>query len=318
MIAIRIRALLVIAAGLLSLLCAAEPAAAADRVLRVIVPTPAGTSADLMARILAEHMAPSLGAVLVVENKPGASGAIAVEAMLQGGAPALLVAGLDHILYGPAALGRKPWDPLTDFKPVGLVNNDRWVIVGHPATAGDLQSLLRTARDRPLRCANAGLGTTQHAVCAWVGKRLGVDVDHVPYSQAFLPDLIGGRVDIAAMPVPGASAALSGGRVMGVMLLSRERHPSFPSIPTSLELHPPGIIFESGLALYAAPGMADREVDQVHEALQRAESDVAVRKRFAELGVDPAAATRAESLQQLRVRIRLNDEIRLEALGKAR
>src|SRR5688572_19665928 len=109
-----------------------EPAAGAERVTRFVVPTPAGASPDLMARILAEHMGATLATAFIVENRPGASGAIAVESVLTtGAAPALLLAGLDHLLYGPAALGRKGWDPLSDVKLVGLVNYDRWVLVGH-------------------------------------------------------------------------------------------------------------------------------------------------------------------------------------------
>lgn len=293
---------------------------ASERAIRLTVPTPAGTSADVMARILAEHMGGTLGAPIVVENKPGASGALAVESVLQPGAtrPALLVAGLDHIVYGPAALGRKPWDPLTDLKLVGLVNNDKWIVIGHPASAGDMAGLLRTAKERPLLCANAGLGTTQHAVCALVAKRLGVRVEHVPYGQPFLPDLIAGRVDLAAVPLPGAAAALGGGRVKGVMLLSQERHPAFAGIPTGTELLQRGPVFESGLAMYAAPGMSDVEVERLHEALQRAQSDEVVRKRFLDLGVEPAPASRAEAVRQLGARTRLNQDIRQEALGAAR
>lgn len=292
----------------------------AESPVRLFVPTPAGTSADLMARILAEHVGATVGTSLVVENKPGASGVIAVESMLQAGAsaPVLLIAGLDHILYGPAVLGRRPWDPLVDLKPVGLVNHDRWTIVGHPGTAGDHQALMRTAKERPLRCANSGLGTTQHAVCAWVAKRMGLVVEHIPYSQSYLPDLIAGRVDIAAMPVPGAAAALTGGRVKGVMLLSPQRHLSFASIPTSAELNLPGLVFESGLALYTAPGATDVDVDRLHQALQRAQTDKTVNARFVELGVDPAPSTREQAAQQLRSRIRMNDEMRHEALGKSR
>jgi tripartite-type tricarboxylate transporter receptor subunit TctC len=315
--------------GLLKLLRAAVVAGAtfvslhawtSERAIRLMVPTPAGTSADVMARILAEHMGGTLGVPIVVENKPGASGAIAVESVLQPGAtrPALLVAGLDHIVYGPAALGRKPWDPVTDLKPVGLVNNDRWIVIGNPASAGDMAGLQHTARERPLLCANGGLGTTQHAVCALVAKRLGVRVEHVAYSQRFMPDLIAGRVDLATVPLPGAAAALGGGRVKGVMLLSQERHPAFAAIPTGIELLQRGPVFESGLAMYAAPGMTDAEVERLHEALQRAQSDVAVRKKFVDLGVEPAPASRAEAVRQLRMRIRLNEDIRQEALGAAR
>lgn len=305
------------------LVCAAAlaplHAAASDRMMRLTVPTPPGTSADVMARLLAEHMGATLGTPIVVENRPGASGAIAVESVIQAGrtGPALLVAGLDHIVYGPAALGRKPWDPVVDLKPVGLVNNDRWVLVGNPASAGDLATLLRTGTERPLLCANGGLGTTQHAVCALAAKRLGVQVEHVPYSQPFLPDLIAGRVDMATMPLPGAAAALGGGRVKGVLLLSPDRHPAFTSIPAAAELPRP-VIFESGLAMYAGPGTSEQEVERLHEALQRAQSDPAVKKRFVELGVEPAPASRVEAVRQLRARMRLNDDMRQEALGPAR
>jgi tripartite-type tricarboxylate transporter receptor subunit TctC len=297
----------------------AGPAAGAERVTRFVVPSPAGASPDLMARIMAEQMGATLATGFIVENRPGASGAIAVESILAtGSAPALLLAGLDHLLYGPAALGRKGWDPLSDVKLVGLVNHDRWVLVGHSATAGDLALMRRTALERPLRCANGGHGTTQHAICAWVAKRLGMAVDHIPYSQPLLPDLIGGRVDIAVMPVPSAAAALSGNRLAGVMLLARERLPAFPSIPTSAELDAGGLVFEAGLALYASPSLSEAEVDRLHDALQRAQANDAVKKRFIELGVDPVRATREAAAQQLRNRMRMLDEIRLEALGRSR
>jgi len=270
--------------------------------------------------VLAEQMGTTLGTVIVVENKPGASGAIAVEALLQHGGPgpALMVAGLDHIVYGPAALGRKAWDPLQDLQPVGLVNQDRWVVVGHPANAADLPTLLRTAKDRPLRCANNGLGTTQHAVCAWVAQRLGVAVEHIPYNQSFWTDLIAGRVDLAAVPLPGATSVLGGGRVSGVMLLSRDRHPSFSSIPAVSELKRPDLVFESGLALYTGPATTAQVVERLHDALQRAQAAPAVIKRYADLGVEPAPASRPEAMQQLRARLQRNDEVRREALGSAR
>jgi len=312
-----LRSLVVVTAWISAVVLPAGLAAGSERVYRIVVPTPVGTSADVMARILAEHMGATLGSSFVVENKPGASGVIAVEsALTAGAAPALLMAGLDHLLYGPAALGRKPWDPLSDVKLVGLVNNDRWVVIGNPSTAGDLAGMVRTARERPLRCANGGLGTTQHAVCAWMAKRLGLAVEHIPYSQPFLPDLIGGRVDVAVTPVPGVATALNGGRVAGVMLLSRDRHPSFAGIPTSAELNAAGLIFESGVALYTGSSASEADVERLHEALQRAQSDGAVKKRFVELGVDPAPATRGDAAKQLRARIRLNDELRQEALGR--
>lgn len=308
-------------AGLALLLAlGAGPAThAAERAQRFVTPTPPGTSADLMARILAEQMGATLATPFIVENKPGASGAIAVEATLApGAAPALLLAGLDHLLYGPIALGRKGWDPLADVKLVGLVNLDRWLLVGHPATAGDLALIRRTARERPLRCANGGQGTTQHAICAWTAKRLGLAVEHIPYSQPYLQDLIGGHVDMAVLPVPGVAAALKAGRVAGVMLLARERLAAFPAIPTSADLESGGLVFEAGLALYASPNVSDAEVDRLHDALQRAQGDDSVKKRFAELGVEPVRATREAATQQLRARLKQVDEIRLEALGRAR
>lgn len=296
------------------------PVAGAERAQRMVVPAPPGTAADVMARILAGHMGATLDTSFIVENRPGASGVIAVEALLAAGAaaPALLIAGLDHLLYGPAMLGRKPWDPLSDVKLVGLVNHDRWVVVGSPSAAGDLPGLVRLAEQRPLRCANTGLGTTQHAVCAWIARRLRLAVEHIPYKQPFMPDLIGGRIDIAVVPVPGAASALNGRQLAGVMLLSRDRHPSFPGIPSAPEVGAPGLIFEAGVALFASPSAPEADVERLHEALQRAQTDASVHQRFVELGVEPAPATRAEAAQQLRARIRLNEAIRKEAFGPSR
>lgn len=314
-----LRRLAALVCCILALAAVAGPAAGAERVQRFVVPTPPGASPDLMARILAEHMGATLATSFVVENKPGASGAIAVESVLApSGAPALLLAGLDHLLCGPASLGRKPRDPLADVQLIGLVNLDRWVLVGHPATARDLALMRRTARDRPLRCANAGQGSTQHAVCAWVARRLGMAVEHIPYSQPYLPDLIGGRVDIAVAPVPGVAAALRTSRVAGVMLLARERLASLPAIPTSAELDAGALVFEAGLALYGSPGLSEAEVDRLHDALQRAQADEGVQKRFVELGVDPVHSTRGAAAQALRDRMQMVDKIRLEAFGRAR
>lgn len=292
---------------------AAEP-------MRLVVPTPAGAAADVMARILAEHMGRSLGQTIVVDNKPGASGVIAMETVLNAdpSAQVLFVAGLDHIVYGPAALGRQAWNPLSDVVPIGFVNSDRWVIVGQAASAGDWKAMVATSRERALRCANGGLGTTQHAVCAWFAKRVGMPVDHIPYSQPFMPDLIGGRVDIAAMPVPGAAGPLQAGRVKGVALLSKSRHPSFPAIPTATELERPDLVFEAGLAIYTRVGTPDATLDRLHAALQSAQADETVRKRFSELGVDTTLTSRADARRLLQERILLNDAIRTEAFGKAR
>jgi len=273
-----------------------------------------------MARVLAEHMSRSLGQTIVIDNKPGASGVIAMEAVLNADASAnvLLVAGLDHIVYGPSALGRKAWSPLDDVVPIGFVNSDRWIVVGNPESAGDWKTMVQTARQRPLRCANAGLGTTQHAVCGWFAKRVGLEVDHIPYSQPFMPDLIGGRVDIAAMPIPGAAVPLQSGRVMGVAILSKVRHPAFPQVPTAAELGRPDLVFEAGLAIYARTGTPPTAIDQLHAALAKAQSDESVKKRYSELGVDTAPATLLEVRTLIRDRIALNDSIRTEAFGKAR
>jgi tripartite-type tricarboxylate transporter receptor subunit TctC len=295
-------------------------ARAASSVIRMLAPTPPGAAADVMARILAEHMGLSLGQSIVVENKPGASGVIAVEAVLQSD-PAtvtLLVAGLDHIIYGPATLGRKPWNPLVDVTPVGLVNADRWVVVGNPATAGSWKAMVDTSRQRPLRCGNGGLGTTQHAVCAWVAKRAGLPAEHIPYSQSFMPDLVAGRIDIAAMPLPGAAAPLASDRLRGVALLSRARHPAFPAIPTAVELGQGELVFEAGLAMYTRAGTADGQLERLHAALQKAQADGKVNARFADLGIETAVVERARVRTVLQERIALNDAIRAEAFGPAR
>ncbi len=295
-------------------------ATASAQTIRMVVPTPAGAAADVMARVLAEHMARSLGQTIVVDNKPGASGVIAMESVLNSepSATVLLVAGLDHLVYGPAAMGRRAWSPLDDVVPLGFVNSDRWVVVGNPQSAGDWKTMVQTSRQRPLRCANGGSGTTQHAVCGWFARRVGLEVDHVPYSQPFMPDLVGGRVDIATMPVPGAASLLQSGRIKGVALLSKERHQAIPEVPTSSELNRPDLVFEAGLAIYTRVGTSQAAVEQLHAALLKAQSDESMKKRYSELGVDTAPMSLSEAKTLLRQRIALNDAVRAEAFGQAR
>jgi tripartite-type tricarboxylate transporter receptor subunit TctC len=297
---------------------AAAPVRAAE-VVRVLVATPPGSAPDLMARLLAEHMGRGLGQATIVENRPGASGTVATEAMIA--APAdgstLYVAGFDHIVYGPAALGRKPWDPFTDLTPVGPVNQDRWMIAANPAAGGDLDALARTGRSRELRCANGGEGTTQHAICAWFARRTGLAVQHVPYARGFMADLIGGTVDLVAAPAPTLVQAVKAGQLRGILLLSTSRHPAVPDVPTATEAGRPELVFEAGIALFTSRGVPAARLEQLQAALLAAQSDPAIRDRFAELGVDTVPMQPGQAQPMLRRRLARAEQIRVEAFGKA-
>lgn len=289
--------------------------------LRVVTPAPPGTNADVMSRLLGEHMSRSLGRTLIVENKPGASGILATEAVLA--APAnggtLYFAGLDHIVWGPAALGRRPWDPLTDLAFIGFANADRWVILANPATTGgDLRAAQDLGRTREVRCANQGLGTTQHALCGWFAKAVGIPVLHVPYTRPFLNDLMSGIVDLAAVPAPTAVPHLRSGRLKALAILSAERHPSLPDVPSVVELGHPDLVFEAGLGIYTVAATPVAVLDRLTAALQAAQGDSELARRFAELGVDTIVTSREDAVLLLEKRLAAGNRVRAAAFATPR
>ena len=218
------------------------------RNVRLVVPFPPGNAADIQARALADQLRKAHGITVVVDNRPGASGAIAlghVAAAKPDGAT-LLVSSLSPLVVTPATNKSLPYDTERDFAPIALLGfNDVVLVAGPETSAGSLADLIALARKRPdeLTYASIGNGTLAHMVMEVVTARSGVKMRHVPYKGSSLADtdLIGGQVSVMMDGMPQALAQIKAGRFKPLAILSRARSPFLNTVPTVMELNLPGL-----------------------------------------------------------------------------
>lgn len=303
--------------------CALRAHAAAEepRSLQCIVPTAPGTQPDLIARWLVEPIARRAGVPGVVLNRPGASGAIAVEALLNA-APetgSLLLGGLDHVAYSHLSGNRRAVDPLVDVVPVGSVNRDSWLVVSAPEKPwSGLEALARASRDQgPLHYASVGEGSTPHVVSARLCRALDIRAEHVPYKDRFLPDLIAGRIDFAVVPAPGQLQLVQSGKLRALAALTHERLSVLPTVPCVKELGWPDQVFHGGLFLFAQAS-AVHLAPRLNQWLVQALGEPEVLAHYREAAIEATPLNLDQTRQAVVERLQMMDGMRIVLFGRAR
>lgn len=295
-------------------------ASSAPRSLQLVVPTPPGTQPDLIARWLAEPIAQAAGVPVTVQNRPGASGAIAADTVMNAvpESGALLVGGLDHVAYLHVGNNRRALDPLSDLMAVGAVNRDAWLLTsgadGAMRTLGDL--VARARRER-LSYATPGEGTTAHLLTARLLQRLGLEATHVPYKASYLPDLIAGRVHFALGPVPSLQAQVRAGRLSGLVALSAQRLPQFEAVPSIAELGWPDQAFRGGLFLFAPPALHAR-AEEINGWLVGAQRQPEIIARYRDVGIETVTLDLQGTRREVQQRLASVDAMRMAVFGRAR
>jgi tripartite-type tricarboxylate transporter receptor subunit TctC len=267
--------------------------AQADKPLKVIVPAPAGGSTDIVARVVAQQVALDTGRTVVVENRPGASGAIGMNAMLQGPADGdTLVAGPSNMLVESPHVMKVPYDPLKDVVSIARVAKTSYVLVtgaSHPAQdfAGLLAHL--KARKGKSSFANYGNGTTSHYSGLIFSEQAGLDMQNVGYagSPPALQDLIGGQVDIMFDGVATALPLVKGGKLRAYAVSGKSRSSHFPGLPTMAELGYPEIQYQGQMRFYASAKVPAATLAKLQALVGKAAAAPAVQKKMADLGLEP-------------------------------
>jgi tripartite-type tricarboxylate transporter receptor subunit TctC len=293
--------------------------------IRIVLGLPQGSAPDVVTRILADKMADDLGQPVLVENRPGAGGTIAVEAVVRapGDGYTLIVDGCSAagIVYAFVMTGRPPLDPLKDFTPIGRLIRDHWVIAVSPELGVDsLAALIALGKSKPgsLTFPSPGTGSSPHLQSERFLRRAGFEATHVPYKDNPMPDLIAGRTSFAVVSSAGAASLIKSGKLKGLAVLSTERMTSLPHVPTSAETGMPDLIYNAGVCLYAPGATARDVVTRLNAALNRAEQHETVHSRFAQLGVEPVQGSPEEAARYIRALMADVDALRLTVFGKAR
>jgi tripartite-type tricarboxylate transporter receptor subunit TctC len=265
--------------------------------IRLIVPYAPGGGTDLVMRAIAPGMSEALGQPIVVENRPGAGTITATDAAVRADPDGHLLLAVGAPIYLNTALGIKtPYDPLKDLAPVSLVvNNPALLLVGPSVSARNVKELVALSKTQKggLSYASAGSGSIGHLVGELLKARIGIDMLHIPYkgSAPALADLMGGQLPVAIDAMIPSGAQVKAGKVRALAILSTERSPLLPDVPTIAEAGFPGLEASATFGLMLPGKTPPAVIAKVHAAMRQAISHPATRKQLDEMGYQVVANT---------------------------
>ncbi|MEF7614040.1 tripartite tricarboxylate transporter substrate binding protein [Aquincola sp. MAHUQ-54] len=266
--------------------------------VRWIVPFPAGGGTDVVARLLGQAMGRALGQTVVVENKPGAGTMIGGDAIARAPADGHTVGTVDvsTVALAPSLYAKVPYRPDKDFAYIGGTTVFPFVLVVHPGVpAQNLKELLALARARPgeLKYATPGAGGPNHLGMELFQRTAGVQLLHVPYrgDAPALQDLMGGQLEMYLVNTAASLPHIQAGKLRPIALSMAQRSAVLPDVPTFAEAGVPGFEAYAWQGLAAPAGTPPEVVRRLNAELNRALASDEVKRKLAELGVEPSPTT---------------------------
>jgi len=261
--------------------------------VKLIVPFPAGGSADTLSRIIGQELQEKTGQAFVIENRTGAGGNIGTDAVAKAtpdGTTLLLTPS--SIAIAPALYAKLTWDPVKDFEPVTLVGSIPMVVVVHPSfPAQSLTELVAQAKARPgqINYASGGFGTTNHLAVELFKAQTGIDLVHVAYrgNPLAVVDVIGGHVPVFFDFVLTGAPHVRSGAVRALATTGAQRSGVLPDVPTAMEAGISGFEASTWFGVYAPAGTPKDMVVKISTEIAAVLAMPAVRKRLADLGLEP-------------------------------
>lgn len=244
------------------------------RPIRLVIPFAPGGSFDVLGRVIAERLRTLLPQPIVVENRAGAGGNIAAEAVARAAPDGYtLLLGASSLVQNAAVFGHLPYHPIRDFSPVSEVAYYSLILVAGPKlTVRSVEELVAAAKARPgeLTYSSAGVGTPTHLAGELFAQRAGIDITHVPFAGAAPGQaaLLGGQVDFVFQNPVQALPAIRGGQLRALAVTAAERSVALPDVPTVAESGYPG--FEAGTwgAVFGPASMPPEVVAALREKIQ--------------------------------------------------
>ncbi|MGG5822708.1 Bug family tripartite tricarboxylate transporter substrate binding protein [Falsiroseomonas sp. HW251] len=266
--------------------------------VRFFVGFAAGGTIDIAARLLGEKLSPGWGQPIVIENRAGAGGTIAGQAVARAepDGTTLLVSSAAEVVVAPYTQAGLAYNPRTDLTPISLIaRNPFALVVTESLPARTLDELIALSKRQPLSYASSGVGTTTHFVTELFKLRTGTDIEHVPYrgTAQLQADLAAGRVQIAFDAVSAVLPQVQAGRLRAIGVATATRSPQAPDIPTLAELGLAGFV-GGGWAGFLGPAGLPAPIATRLETDVRAAMAAGVGEELAKRGFDPIGSTSAE------------------------
>jgi tripartite-type tricarboxylate transporter receptor subunit TctC len=272
-----------------------------SRPVTMMVPFPPGGLADQIARPLAGAFQAAFGQPFVVENRPGAGGNIAADAVAKS-APdgyTLLVGSMGPLCINEFLFPNMPYDPARAFAPISfLMGTPKVLVVNAQRPWNSVADVIAAARAAPgrLTSGSAGNGSSLHLGLALFNAQQGTEIQHVPYRGAAqaLTDLVGGTLDMMFDNVPHALGQIRGGRVKALAVATERRLPQLPDVPTFAEGGVADFVVSAWFGLVAPAGTPAEIVARLSQATAAAMRDAGVGRPLAEQGAIVQATSPAE------------------------
>lgn len=301
------RRLLIVAMLLVFSALASEASAQTypNRLVRIVVPYPAGGATDILARIIAEKLAPMLGQNVIVENRAGASGNVGFNYVAKADPDGYtLLMGTANLTIAPAFSNDLPFNVLTDFAPVATVVSSQNLLVARaslPVT--NLKELIAYAKANPGKVTFGSSGVGTPLLSLELMKSLaGVDMLQVPYKgdAPALADLVGGHIDLYCTTIVSEIAYVRSGQLRALGVTSKRRAVSLPDIPTIEEAGLPGYELASWYGILAPARTSPEIVEKLHQLIDKIIAMPDVQQKIIDGGSDPMVLKPAEFMQRIR------------------
>ncbi|QUS40388.1 tripartite tricarboxylate transporter substrate binding protein [Tardiphaga alba] len=262
-----------------------------SRAIKLVVPYAAGGPTDVLARLVADYLGKDLKQTTVVENKPGAQGAIAAEqvARAEPDGYTLFVTAASIMVLNPLLYKKLPYDPQKDLRMLTVVTDLPVVMEVHPSVpAKTVKEFVAYAKANPgkLNFGSAGTGGTIHLAGEMFKQIAGVEMTHVPYKGAgpALTDLLSGNIQVMFDTLSTALPPVKGGLLRPLGVSSKERSPDLPDVPTVIESGYPDYQVGVWFGLAGSSKLPDEVVTKVMASMDKALNDVAFRASLEKIG----------------------------------
>ncbi|MSQ71233.1 MAG: tripartite tricarboxylate transporter substrate binding protein [Betaproteobacteria bacterium] len=278
-----------------------------NRPIRIVVPFTPGGGVDVMTRVIGEKLTPLLGQPVVVENKPGAGGALGAEFVAKSPAdgytlfsPVHAVMTINTVLYKDLR-----YDPIRDFAPVTLITNLGVGLVVNPGLGvKNVAELITLAKSKPggLSGGSPNYGSVTHLSLTQLNTVAGVNIVHVPYpgGPRVMAAVVSGELQVAFTDIVPALPLIKAGRVLAIGMLGAQRAGIAPDVPTMEEAGIKGFELAPWSAIFAPAGTPAPVIARLNREIRRVLDDPEVKKRLIGLGGEPIGSTPEELAERLR------------------
>ena len=271
-----------------------------NKPIKVLVPFPAGGTVDFFARTLAPKLSEALGQAVLVENRPGASGNIATEAVAKATPDGYtLLMGSEIVAINTSLYSKLNYDPLKDLAPIVLVGTVPNILIVNPSVpANNVKELIALGKNKSanLSYASTGQGTSTHLSTELFKNMTGMEAVHVPYKGGppAIADLLGGQVNMMFINMPTGIAHVRSGKVKILAVSSKKRVAQLPDVPTVEEAGVKGFVTYAWSGLFAPAGTPREVVTRLNNEVVKLLKLPAIREQLAGQGAEAVGDTPEE------------------------